>query len=140
MRLSAKSCSQPFCVSTRNQVAKNPRRGVNRPLISTCRKNTVTAHRADARWRGFLMTLPNRTKPFRTTYTEIVADLADALADRIDLKGREKRKAALATVATCVGAMAIARAVSNEDLVDELFDAGRWATRRMAFPHSSRRP
>jgi len=75
----------------------------------------------------------------RTTYTEIVADLADALADRIDLKGREKRKAALATVATCVGAMAIARAVSDEDLVDELFEAGRWATRRMASSHSSRR-
>lgn len=75
----------------------------------------------------------------RATYTEIVADLADALADRIDLRGKDKRKAALATVATCVGAMAIARAVNDESLVDELFDAGRWATRRVASSHSSRR-
>lgn len=71
----------------------------------------------------------------RETYTEIVADLTDALADRIELKGKDKRKAALATLATCVGAMVIARAVNDEDLADEFFDAGRWATRKIAAAH-----
>ncbi|MCG8692222.1 MAG: hypothetical protein MI806_13525, partial [Minwuiales bacterium] len=70
--------------------------------------------------------------PVREVYTDVFLDLVDALAERMPPDNANPREAALATVAQCVGSMVIARAVASEDLADEVFAAGRAATRRIA--------
>lgn len=71
-------------------------------------------------------------RPVREVYTNVFLDLVDALAERMPPNNPNPRETALATVAQCVGSMVIARAVASEDLADEIFAAGRAATRRIA--------
>lgn len=68
----------------------------------------------------------------REVYTDVVRDLAAALGERMPDGHPEPDKAAMATIAQCVGAMLIARAVNDEAIADRMFDASRWATRKIA--------
>ena len=68
----------------------------------------------------------------RDTYTEVLKDLVDAIAQRLPDEHPGAERAALATVAECVGAMVIARAVNDDSVAQQAFEAGRWATRRLA--------
>ena len=68
----------------------------------------------------------------RSVYTDVVRDLAEALGTRMPDGHPEPDNAAMATIAQCVGAMLIARAVNDDSLADRMFDASRWATREIA--------
>ena len=73
----------------------------------------------------------------RGVYTDVVRDLAAALADRMPSDHPERDKAALATIAQCVGAMVVARAVNDEAVAETMFEASRWATREIARADAS---
>lgn len=73
----------------------------------------------------------------RDVYTDVVRDLAGALQERMPDGHPEREKAAMATIAQCVGAMLIARAVNDEAFADRMFEASRWATREIAGVRAS---